>query len=334
MIVRYHAKCDSCGSVTVLRLGIGYDANQIFKYECQNCNQQINGSLKIDQETATAGKLELSGARCIDTMVHDYVITIHPDFPTLTSRGDVSSPFMDTAGRHNDDFIKKIMKRFQWKNIIEKDAKTLKKIFKNYKQKKWTYFSHGVKEYLPDWPIEKQVDRNRALYQILELCLFPVVTSKKHLDLITFLGNFLIELRQKDETLFMGFVTHLDERKILENLQNYSFKYTFRFFDLGKEITPILIDWNPNEPDIKLPKDLRIMSDTPFDKMKSFYVDGYELACDALIVIQGLINIKYRMDFDSFPEHPTNNKGKPFAKSLDEFNKQQSNAPKLVVSDN
>lgn len=330
MIARFYAKCDSCGSITLLRLAIGHDNEQKFKLSCQNCNQEIKGTLKLDQEKGTI-KLALDGAKQVGDEHHDYVFTFHPFFPNQSSKEEFSSPFVDAASRNVDDFPKKVMKSALFKRMAENDVKTLKKIFKNYKQKKWNHFSTSVNELLPEWPLEKQVDRNRALYQILEYCVFPVVTSKKHLDIIEFLNYYLIELRLKDDTLFMGFVSFLDEKKILESIQDKSFKYTFRFFEFEKVIGPIFMDWDPNSPDKKLPNDLKIMSETPFDKIKSFYVDGYELACDALTIVQGLINIKYRGDFNSFPEHPTFNKGKPFAKNIDTFNKQQSNSPKFGI---
>ena len=274
--------------------------------------------------------MEITGAKIIDTTGEDFFITMHPDFPNDTSRKKFSSPFIDAASRHGEDFVNRVSKRFLWKDILEKDSKKLKQIYKNYKQKKWSHFSNNVNEYLPDWQVKEQLDRNRALYQILELCLFPIVTSKRHLDTIQLLCDFLIDVRTKDDKNFMIFLTHLDQAKILENTQNNSFKYTFRFFDLGKEFYPILIDWDPDKPDTGISKNLKLMNDTPFDKIKAFYVDGYELACDSLVIIQGLINIKYRMDYNSFPEHPTINRGKPFTKTLDDYNRAP-NAPKLGI---
>jgi hypothetical protein len=324
MIARFYAKCDSCGLITMLRLGIGHDKDQNFKYECQYCNQEINGTLNLNQNKGTVGKLTLRGAKKIDTQHHDYVFTYHPFFLNPISKDEYSSPFVDAAGRSIDEFPLKIMMGALFKRNADNDVPALKKIYKNYKQKKWTHFSESVKRYLPDWPIEKQVDRTRALYQILELCAFPIVTSQKHIDRIHFLANFLIELREKDENLFMDFVTYLQNRKILETIQNKSFNYTFRLFELEKELTPVLFEWDPNHPDKELPKDLRVMSSAPFDKIKSFYVDGFELICDALAIIQGIINVKHRMDYNSFPKHPTINKGHPFAKNLDDFNRNSA----------
>jgi hypothetical protein len=331
MIARYYAKCDSCGSVTMLRLAIGHDENQKFKYECENCNREIIGSLELNQEKGNIKKLNLNGAKGIDTNHHDYVFTTHPFFLNRSSKREFSSPFIDAASRNIDDFPKKIMKSALLKRMAENDVKTLKKIYKNYKQKKWNHFSTSVKEFLPDWPLEKQIDRNRALYQILEYCVFPVVTSEKHIAIIDFLNDFLIDLRKKNDTQFMNFVKFLDERKILSDIQDKSFKFTFRFFELEKDIRPIMVDWDPNNPDKELPRDLKIMGETPFDKIKSFYVDGFEWTCDALTIIQGLINLKYRSDYNLFPEHPTINKGKPFEKTMEAFVRQQSNAPKMGI---
>src|SRR5208337_990440 len=329
MIAGYYAECNSCKFITKLRIGIGHDENQKFKYECQNCNSEVTGVLELNQSKGVVGRLKLDGAKVIDSKHHDYVFTFHPFFSDDSSYREYSSPFVNAANRNIDDFPIKIAKIALFKRMSEDDIKTLKKIYKNYKLKKWPHFSDSVKKILPDWPLDKQIDRNRALYQILEWNVFPVVTSDKHSEIIHFLVYYLIEIRKSNDAQFVKFITELNEKTILETIQDKSFNYTFRFFELETDLRPIIVDWDPNNPDKEISKDLKIRSNTPFDKIKSFYVDGYELACDALVIIQGLINLRYRGNIDLFPEHP-HEEGKRFAKSLDKYN-LQPNAPKLSI---
>jgi len=46
MIVREYASCDECGTVHVLRIGIGSEPVQAHQFACQNCRQEMGITLK------------------------------------------------------------------------------------------------------------------------------------------------------------------------------------------------------------------------------------------------------------------------------------------------
>ena len=326
MIIREYAKCDSCNTVTILRLGIGTQDEQNFEYICENCNQEITGKLSLNQKEAKVVSLNLYGATLVDETDSRYIVTIHPDFPNISNQEDTFSPFISAAERHQSDFTNRLIQMAIWKKIIDNDAKNLKRIYKNYRQMKWEFFIKDVREYIPrDWPLERQIDKNRALYQILELCLMPIATSQNHVELIDNLTEFLLE-RKKIQ--FLDLINYLEKNKILEDIQDRAFKFTFQFFTLSKEMSSVIVEWDPQKPEARFPPDLVVPEKQSFDRIKSFYIDGYELVADSLTIILGLINLKHRGNFNSFAEHPKINKGKPFAKNLSDF-MQKMNAGKL-----
>lgn len=84
MIVREYASCDECGTVHVLRIGIGTEPVQAHHFECRNCGQEMGISLedKIGMSfgpNATRAARDDSGP----------VVNLHPSF--VFSREEIGS---------------------------------------------------------------------------------------------------------------------------------------------------------------------------------------------------------------------------------------------------
>ena len=280
-----------------------------------------------------------------DNKNHDFIITIHPDFPNRRS-SDHSFPFLDaTRGRMEE--IQARSERLQWwHNISVKKSKDLKMIYKNYRLGEWKNVKIGLKAFqkgstpneskflksiLPEGlPLKKESDKLQTLYRALDICLFPIFFSDNHVDLVKFLQSYLNGLKKSDGKKYIEFLEYLDDSGYLKELQDKAFNLTFNFFELKDDLSPIIFEWDPEHPNAEFPSDSKITSNIDFDKIKSFYVDGFETLSYSLFMVLGLINLKNRNSYDTFAydPNPRNKTRTPILFSLNKFT-TIPNAPKF-----
>jgi hypothetical protein len=122
------------------------------------------------------------------------------------------------------------------------------RLARNYRTRNWKHFTKGVTSLVPaDWPLEKPVDRQRALYDVLERTLGPVVASDAHLALIEALSQLLDTLRVADRSAFLALVDRLDAAGHLTRTQGDMLDVVSRFFRLVEEF-PGAIRVGPRGP--------------------------------------------------------------------------------------
>lgn len=335
MVIRYTLKCDHCSKTTLLRLGVGNDEVQKLEFECENCSQHISVTLTLTKAKDGVVSFNVIGASQIPTIIGedifaqttDYVFVFHPTFGHSKDE-PVLTPFLQAFGRNKDDFVAQ-MKRIAFLNTLStKGSPDLSRIIRNYTNENWLQFESSVREYIPDdWQVSLPIDRNRALYQILEFFVSPVVTSTSHSELILSLTKYTAGLLNRDAKLFDDFIAVLEGSDILREVQYGAFDLVERFLKLTDEFRPIIVDWDFDNPD-KEPPDLVIKARVDFHDIKSFYVDAYELICKSLTIITGLINLDKRGHYDKYPVHPTMKNFAP--KSILSFH-DLANAPKIVL---
>ncbi len=330
MIVRYYLKCDHCSKVTAFRIGVGHRNDEPFRFECKSCSQEIRGVFHVDQKTVEIKGLDVEGASNIDTEEHDHVVTYHPAYPNAPSPfgEDNASPHLAAFARYGKGLIDRASRAKNLEQWLPEAKRDLQRIIRNYKEEDWGSFAKGVREYIPkDWPLEKRIDKNRALYQVIEYVMMPIASSQSHVDLISSFTEYLGKLRASNRTALLAFIDALEAKGYLKQGQHEILDLFPKLLGSYNEFRPIVIDWNPEEPDSEFPKDLTIDGRSGFNEIKSLYVDGYEVICRALTLVVGLINLTHRSHHDSFALQPN---GKPFSNKFTEFHKG-NHAPKFPL---
>jgi len=332
MIIRNYVKCSHCGAITMTRISIGHRSEETFSFECKRCFQPISGKLLLNQQLAEINGLSFKGAELVEDMNHDFVFNYHPDFPTpSTDPHSLLSPFLDAAMRHGEELSERTSKYKMFCQAVE-ESTDLIRLIRSYQAKKWDSFSSTIKEFdiTKNLPLEKDIDKNRALYQILEIYLMPLVVSDEHTALITHMMTFLIKTRSENEQRFREMLDKLVAENILSEIQNSLLSLYPRFFEMEDEFRPVIMEWNSNRPDTTFPHDVKIEGRSGFEALKTFYVDAYEVLARGITLLMGTINLSKRNDFDLFLAHPdpTINKGRqaPFARSLLHFHKGNNGA--------
>jgi hypothetical protein len=331
MVIRYYLKCEHCQKTTLLRIAVGYREKEPFYFECENCSQAISGNLLLDQKNAKIKGLEVEGAAQIYSEDADYILTYDPNLPNLggeTLEGITPTPFLQMAERHD---MREVIQRLAFLNVIEREVvPDLGRIIRNYKSGNWQQFEIGISKHIPnDLPVTLPLDRNRALYLLLEYCLSPIATSKLHSELIDFFTNYTVRLAQTHSESFKAFLSEADRIGYLKNTQYSALDLYPRFFRLLDEFRPVLSEWDPEHPDQDFPTDLKVTGKSRYHDLKSLYVDGYEVISRALTLITGLINLMYRNNFNAYPPHPKLKKNF-LPSSMADFH-EKSHAPKLEM---
>ncbi|MCX5801811.1 MAG: hypothetical protein NTX17_10570 [Candidatus Eisenbacteria bacterium] len=213
-------------------------------------------------------------------------------------------------------------------NLVSNDGEEMQRIARNFFSENWDHFAAGTGKYLKDWPVAEPIDRQRALFQLLELMVGTLFTSEGHVELITKMSNFLAGLAAKSRPALLGFVDDALSQHYLSESRQTLVEIILRFLERADDFRSVLPFWNPADPDAVFPSDLTVTAPRSFHELKSLYVDAYEAVARALTVVSALANLDVRGHHDNYLTHPI--LGKKFApQSMGEFHKK-SHAPKLA----
>jgi hypothetical protein len=332
MIVRYHVACENCETVTLVRMGVGHGPKHSGDFECATCGHPISLTMHLDQDAAQVRGAEVSGGGLVDTEDFEHALTVHPDFGTLKAPPDARgfpggemSPFLlrpfSPEGPES-------LYRLGWARASHEAARDAKRVISSYQRSDWDRYAADIARYLPDFPTEQPVDRNRALFQMLELLMAPVATSELHVARISDATKLVTATFLAAPASYVDLVQALLDNGTMDAVLSDVLDIYPRFLELLPKFSPALSEWNAERPINTFPADRDVRGFDAFEAVKSLYVDAYEALCRALTPVMGVVNLRHRGDADAVPAHPRIQKTKPFARNLDDLH-GKSNAPKL-----
>jgi DNA-directed RNA polymerase subunit RPC12/RpoP len=213
MNMRYYLKCEHCGQTILLRVGLGEEGRTSFSFECQNCSQRILGDHLVTWEEPFKFSTKLEGLHGAERTYPndanqraDTEVTIHPHFAHQDIRVDEHfvSPFIQAVKRQPEHDAMKLFVRLALLNEVEHDVlPDVRRIVRNYRSENWGQFELGVRKYLPaGQPTQLPIDRNRALYHVLELAMAPFASSEAHLEVVNGLAHYAMDLSQAHAVAF------------------------------------------------------------------------------------------------------------------------------------
>lgn len=330
MIVRYPLSCNGCGAVTVLRIAVGHRDRDPFRFECEQCHQEISGTFVTDQKAvAVKGLEDVAGATLAESEEGaQYYHLYSSDFATESSQEQALglSPFMTayiTLGSKFDERMGRVTTFF---GLLDNDGAELKRIARNFFAENWPQYKRAVGKYL-DWPLEEPLDQQRALFQLFELMLGSIFTSEGHVALIVEMNDQLVTLLRSRKQQFLAFIDEALSRGYLKESRQVLLEQLLRFCDEAEDFRTVLPFWDPADPNASFPTGLAVRAPRAFHELKSLYVDLYEAIARALTLVTALGNLLHRGNHNHYLPHP--NLGGKFApQSMADFHRR-SNAPKI-----
>lgn len=301
MVVNTFIKCQVCGSITRIRLQVGWQEQHPIIVTCCKCGTSLSGHVKIGQDYP---KLEFSfdNADKISDAVADYIIECSGEFPTIKQRraselkGMIITPFiryMDCM-KTNDSY-EQFGKAVSQLNTTAKKWKDYKRVLSLFKNDSEYLAQEIQKEFSGQYfQCRDEFEILRAVHMIEVHGLYSALKKELLDDL-----SFSTDIMKMDPVQMKNLIDFLNSHDgfHLEELQEMIYKVYDEYMAVYQRLIPALAIQYCKENSFNYEQYGSITSN--FDDIKQFYLDVYEALGNLIIIPIALNNIKYRSDINS-----------------------------------
>ena len=335
MIYRFYIHCPGCNSTIRIRIGVGYEEIQPFFIVCECCKVIIKGKLFIKGPGVADLKMEEAVLVKEDLENPDFMITLHPDFPTVINAGEMweegGSPFIYQCQIMGNKEILKFKERYnRIRGVIFNDKLKLLRFITYYKTKNWELFNiEGIKLIGESWSnCENEYECIDSFYRLIDIILLLIMYDVNYLELKKEFNTLFVELAKHSKIVIESFFNDLENILDLDNIINDLFsKVEYIYENIPIFAPAIVIQHYPNSHKKQLNK-FRIMRDE-FDSLKTHYLDTFEICHKVLVIIVGILNIVKRNNHNSMQDAVLQKK----LNNLHEFAKITSNNKSKYISE-
>lgn len=317
--------CDTCSEQTNCRLGLSNRSVQPLRFRCKSCGSSIDITMFPEFET---GGIEIlvNGAQKTysETFKPDVnFVDLHLDFPVSFGEYVMGlTPFMAASNRIGHERMQTHSFRMNCLNEMYIREREIKEIFTLYSNERWSLFEEKALSFLgSSMDCDTQLDRNRALYFVIERAFHPFSDPSKSVDAAILYTNKLEELETANEDALVCFINEIIENDFLKNVQTDCLEIYPRIIDIELMLRPALfLDFDEGYNGNQVP--YRVSAHEFLDA-KDLYKDIAEIISRALVLVAGINNLLKRGSHDVFAETSgsPSNLGKfadfPLGKKLD-----------------
>lgn len=299
MVYNCFIKCQVCGSITRIRLQVGWQNKHPVIVTCGKCRTSLSGYVKIVQSTLGL-EFHFDNAKIINEIDKaDYMVECSGEFPTIKQceNDDVAeimiSPFIRAMNCMKDEnsyeLFGEAVSQLNATAIKWKDYKRILELFQN----KSEYLVQEIKKEFKGeyFQCRNESETLRAVHMI-EVRGFYTPLKREILDDLSFSSSILkfnsTQMKKMIDFLNTHDGYHLDE------MQALVYKLYGEFVEVYQALIPALL--------LQYCKDQAFDFETEgsttstFDTIKQFYLDVYEALGNLMIIPVALNNIKYRAD--------------------------------------
>ncbi len=293
MIIRYGIKCKTCGKVYTLRIGMGYEREELFTFPCEDCGQEIQIKLILFPEKHSWKIQTVSNSEETDT--EGKIINLDALCPILSENKNSDMYFGRLA------FLRNMAEQFDFSKI---DASHLSdNTYPITYKEEW-------EELRKAWELE---DRQPNISQKI-LKNFSLYQEEPLESVNDFIYRFLSKYLGKEWNLYyegiLKFVSNTLYKDII-NSQNFLEEFTHSLFNTHKKLVleicknyfnnfdyfnPVHLHYRVG---IKVPIDANITSNG-FNKIKKFYGDSYETLSKLILFVAYVNNLYQGRAHDTF----------------------------------
>lgn len=304
MVYNHYIKCQVCGSITRIRLQVGYLKQHPVVVTCGKCKTSLFGTAIFDQD-GRGIKLDFENADSVDNQrlnAGDFFAECSGEFPVRKQGEDddfnliAISPFINQMMRMSGDVNK--VKTYQ--GIISKLSATYEK---------WTYYKRIFNLYENNSPYLEQ-----ELKKEFDGPMFPNTTEPEKLHtvhMIEVMGfcsplkpeilnnlNFSDDILRLNPVQMKALNTFLDSHDgfHLQQIQSQIYKLLDEFINVYPALIPAISLQNSNEDTFDFENNGTTTS--TFETVKQFYLDVYETLGNLMIIPVAFNNIHYRGDIN------------------------------------
>lgn len=301
MVYNCYIKCQVCGTVTRIRLQVGWQNQHPIVVICGECGTSLSGTAYMDQENITLD-FEFSNAKIVnDILKADFIVECSGEFVTKKHCEDDGELFGATLTPFMRNCFKMDYEKF---GTCVSTLRTTGERWDQYKRIQ-DLFSNGKESYLVQelkkvFGNEKFYYRNKLeilrMVHMIEYSGFMVPLCKKEIKDVS---ECILKNKKQLEDM-TAFITCLEQKEgyRLEELQKLIYKTQNDFVMNYSALIPALSLYFYKEKFVGYEDEGSTTSD--FESIKQFYIDAYEALGTLLIIPIGLNNIKYRHNFNDF----------------------------------
>ncbi len=301
MVCNTFIKCQVCGSITRVRLQIGWQKEHPIEVACSKCGTYLSGSVKIDQNRLGV-QFSFDNADEILDAKAEYMVECSGEFPTVKQgkaaelEKVVITPFIRYISyMKTDDSYEQFGKAILQLHTTEKKWKNYKRIIDLFKNNSKYLVREIQREFSEQYfQCRNEFEILRAVHMI-EVCGFYSALKKDILDDISFSAGIMkldsVQLKSLINFLNSHYGYHLEE------LQDLIYKVYNDFIKIYQRLIPALAIQYCKDDSFDF--EIEGSTTSSFDRVKQFYLDVYEALGNLLIIPVALNNIKYRADVNS-----------------------------------
>jgi hypothetical protein len=216
----------------------------------------------------------------------------------------VLTPFMrafQTMGA--DGYLKFSQRTKQFLHMAKNEWPRVRRINELWLNRKLDLLAKDIRDFLPadGFPMSDEFDCLRGVRALTVRFLSPTLDEEQFERCGTLRGEVLSKATPDQRKAVKEFANHLAERKLLGRFEERILALTAAFVDRFKYLVPAFgLRFYEDRPDDLFEQSC--ITTASFDDLKQFFVDGFELATDLLVIIIGRNNVFHRSDWNAMTD--------------------------------
>ena len=304
MVYNHYIKCQVCGSITRIRLQVGYLKEHPIVVTCGKCKTSLLGKAFFNQDNPGI-KLDFENADSIDNHnlnAGDYFAECSGEFPVRKQGEDGDSNLIAIT-----PFLSQMMRMGNDNDKLETYSRTIAKL--NQTREKWTYYKRVLNLYENNSPYLEQ-----ELKKEFDGPMFPCKTEPEKLHtvhMIEILGfcsslkpeilsdlNFIDDILRLNPVQMKALNDFLNSHDgfHLQQIQSQIYKILDKFIDIYPSLIPAISLQYGDEDTFDFEN--KGTTTSTFETVKEFYLDVYETLGNLMIIPVSFNNIHYRGDIN------------------------------------
>lgn len=303
MVYNCFIKCQVCGSVTRVRLQVGWQEQHPIVIACGKCGTSLMGKVHIGQDEPGL-KFDFDNAQILsDADKADYIVECSGEFPTIKANKSTQSKGISII----TPFIRNQM-RMKAEDGYETFGKSVAAL--NKTAKKWTDYKRIL-------DLSQNNDKSYCIQEIHKLFSAEMFPCRDEFEILRAVHmvevhGFISPLRNDiiQNLTISNSVLKLDFKQVdsmikylnthdgyhLDELQRMVHKMLNDFIGVFQYLVPAFATQFYKED--ALDYETEGSTTSTFDLVKQFYLDTYESLGNLLILPVALNNIKYRENYN------------------------------------
>jgi hypothetical protein len=299
----FSVRCESCTSITDIRLGFSNRPKQDLAFACNECSQTIEITLILNPPRFD---LDVHSANIVERSPLDFndgtdFIDLHLDFPVFKSQYVMGmTPFLRAMVQSDHAAVTRHRQTTDWLNARPNAAKDLSTLLKHFKRNKIAAIRmNAPRLYNRSLRSEKRQDLILLLYECLGIAMLAFANPNQDLEASKLMRSYVAAGGSKRIDAMDAFIDDLNNNGYLERTQQRCLDIYPRVLKIETVLRPALFMTLTqfDAGDAAVPK---LISTSHFEDIKDLYKDIVETASKLLPLVAGVNNVAKRGDHNAF----------------------------------